>query len=122
MEWERIKKRPENFASANLQDYERGVGEFSWAEARRLLEGLPGGLNIAHEAVDRHVLAGGGDKLALRWIGRNDTVRDISYEHLRAQSNRFANVLAKYGMRQGRPRVLAARSRVRSSIWLRSAR
>ena len=74
MEWERIKKRPENFASANLQDYERGVGEFSWAAARRLLDGLPGGLNIAHEAVDRHVLAGGGDKLALRWIGRNDTV------------------------------------------------
>ena len=101
MEWERIKKRPEDFASANLQDYERGVGEFSWAEARRLLEGLPGGLNIAHEAVDRHVLAGGGDKLALRWIGRNDTVRDISYEHLRAQSNRFANVLAKYGIARG---------------------
>ena len=101
MEWERIKKRPADFASANLQYYERCVGEFSWVEARRLLEGLPGGLNIAHEAVDRHVLAGHGDKLALRWIGRNDTVRDISYEQLRAQSNRFANVLAKCGIARG---------------------
>ena len=32
----------------------------SWAAARRQLDGLPGGrgLNIAHEAVDRHVLHG----------------------------------------------------------------
>jgi acetyl-CoA synthetase len=90
MEWERIKKRPADFAGANLQYYERCVGEFSWVEARRLLEGLSGGLNIAHEAVDRHVIAGHGDKLALRWISRNDMVRDFSYAQLRAQSNRFA--------------------------------
>ena len=73
MEWERIRKRSEDFARANLQDYERCVGAFSWLQARALLDGLPGGgLNIAHEAVDRHALAGRGSKLALRWIGRDD--------------------------------------------------
>ena len=101
MEWERIRKRPEDLAGANLRDYEHCVGEFSWAEARRLLQGLPGGLNIAHEAVDRHVLAGDGGKLALRWIGRDNTVSDFSYAQLRAQSNRFANVLAKSGITKG---------------------
>ena len=52
---------------------------FSWADARALLDGLPGGgLNIAYEAVDRHVLAGRGGKLALRCIGRDDRISDFS--------------------------------------------
>jgi len=102
MEWERIRKRPKDYAGANLQDYEGGVSTFSWAQARGLLDGLPGaGLNIAHEAVDRHVLAGRGGTLALRWIGRDDVVRDFSYAALRAQTNRFANVLAQRGISKG---------------------
>ncbi len=61
-----------------------------------MLDGLPGGgLNIAHEAVDRHVLAGRGDRLALRWIGRDNEIRDFSYAELLAQTSRFANVLAQ---------------------------
>ena len=112
MEWERIRKRPEDFAGANLQDYERCAGTFSWAQARALLDGLPGGgLNIAHEAVDRHVLAGRGDKLALRWIGRDDAVRDFTYAALRAETNRFANVLGAARDRQRRSGLLAARPR-----------
>ena len=102
MEWEQIRKRPEDFACANLQNYERCVGTFSWAHARGLLDGLPGGgLNIAHEALDRHVLAGRGSKLALRWIGRDDVVRDFSYAQLGAESNKFANVLAQRGIAKG---------------------
>lgn len=102
MEWERIRKRPKDFVRANLQNYEGCVGAFSWAQARRLLDGLPGGgLNIAYEAVDRHVLAGRGSKLAIRCIGPDDAVRDFSYAELSAQSNRFANVLALHGIAQG---------------------
>jgi acetyl-CoA synthetase len=102
MEWERIRKRPEDIAGANLQNYERCVGAFSWAQARTLLDGLPGGgLNIAYEAVNRHVLAGRGGKLALRWIGRDDAIRDFSYAELHAQSNRFANVLAQHTIARG---------------------
>ena len=102
MEWERISKRPDDFARANLKNYEGCVGSFSWAQAQELLDGLPdGGLNIAYEAVDRHVLAGRGGKLALRWIGRDDAVRDLSYAQLRVESNRFANVLAQHGITKG---------------------
>ena len=102
MEWERIRKRPEDYVGANLQDYQEYAGRFAWAQARALLDGLPnGGINIAFEAVDRHVLAGRGDKLALRWIGRGDQVRDFSYLALRAQINRFANILAERGVAKG---------------------
>jgi acetyl-CoA synthetase len=102
MEWERIKKCPDDYLGARLQDYESYTKKFSWEKARALLDGLPGGgLNIAHEALDRHVLAGRGDKLALRWIGRDDEVRDFSYAALRAQANRFANVLVRCGITKG---------------------
>jgi acetyl-CoA synthetase len=102
MEWDRIRKRPEEFSGANLQDYEGYARAFSWAQARALLTGLPdGGLNIAHEAVDRHVAAGRGDKLALRWIGRDDEIRDFTYAALQRQCNRFANVLAQHGVKKG---------------------
>ena len=102
MEWERIRKRPADYVGANLQDYEGYCKKFSWAQARALLDGLPGGgLNIAHEAVDRHVLAGRGDKLALRWIGRDDRIQDFSYATLRAQANRFANILVNRGVTKG---------------------
>ena len=102
MEWERIRKRPEDHVGANLADYDELARTFSWAQARALLDGLPGGgLNIAHEAVDRHVIAGRGDKLALRWIGRDDHIRDFSYAALRAETNRFANILRQRGITKG---------------------
>jgi acetyl-CoA synthetase len=102
MKPERIRKRPEDCVAANLHDYEGCARQFAWSQARALLDGLPGGgLNIAYEAVDRHVLAGRGDKLALRWIGRDDRVRDFSYAALRAQTSRFANILAQHGIAKG---------------------
>jgi len=102
MVWERIRKRPEDYAGANLQEYEGYAKQFAWAQARALLDGLPGGgLNIAHEAVDRHVLAGRGNKLALRWIGRDDRIHDFSYSALRGEANRFANILVRCGIMKG---------------------
>jgi acetyl-CoA synthetase len=102
MEWERIRKRPEDCVGANLLAYEEYARTFSWAQARALLDGLPGGgLNIAHEAVDRHVLAGRGGRLALRWIGRDNRIRDFSYAALRAQMNRFSNILVQRGITKG---------------------
>jgi acetyl-CoA synthetase len=112
MKWERIRKRPEDCTGANLADYEQSASTFSWTQARALLDGLPGGgLNIAHEAVDRHVLAGRGDNLALRWIGRDERVRDLTYAGLGAALNRFANVLAQRGVTKGE-RVFSLLGRV----------
>jgi acetyl-CoA synthetase len=102
MDWERIHKRPDERAGAGLPDYEEYVRTFSWTRARALLDGLPdGGLNIAHEAVDRHLRAGRGDRLALRWIGRDDRIRDYTYSALGAATNRFADVLARRGVTKG---------------------
>ncbi len=58
MEWQRIRKRAEDYVRSNLRDYDACARTFSWARARALLDGLPdGALNIAPEAIDRHLLA-----------------------------------------------------------------
>jgi acetyl-CoA synthetase len=102
MEWERIRKSQKDYADANLQDYEGCIREFAWPQAQALLDGLPnGGLNIAYEAVDRHVVAGHSNKVALRWISRDDKIRDFSFATLQTQTNRFANVLAERGIGKG---------------------
>ena len=45
----------------NVADYTSARAGFSWDAAREALDGLPGGrgLNIAHEAIDRHATGGG---------------------------------------------------------------
>jgi acetyl-CoA synthetase len=83
----------------------RGVAAnapMSWAEARARLDGLPGGgLNIAHEAVDRHAAGPRAGRVALRWLGADDTRRDITYRELAALSSRFANVYRALGLAKG---------------------
>ena len=102
MPMEMIRKRPRDHAGANLDDYEATRRDFSWDAARRLLDGLPGGgLNIAFEAVDRHVAHGHGDKLAIRWLGKGGAQQDLSYADLKAQTSRFANALANLGVGRG---------------------
>jgi acetyl-CoA synthetase len=79
--------------------------------ARSLVDGLPaGGLNIAHEAVDRHARGALKDKLAIRWLGKDGTVVDFSYERLQSLTSQFANVLHALGVEAGkRVFVLAGR-------------
>jgi hypothetical protein len=51
-----------------MPDYERACAQFSWAAAAGDLAGLPqGGLNIAYEAVDRHVDGPLSDAVAFRF-------------------------------------------------------
>jgi acetyl-CoA synthetase len=86
----------------NLRDYAAFRSSFSWDGARRELEGLPdGGLNIAHEAVDRHAAGERKDHIALRWLGKNGAIDDFTYAGLRELSNRFANVLRRLGVGAG---------------------
>ena len=87
----------------NLADYEAGRAAFSWDAARRTLEGLPGGrgLNIAHEAVDRHAAGPRANRVAVRWLGRADERSEITYADLRRQTSRCANVLRSLGVGKG---------------------
>ncbi|MFM8702964.1 MAG: acetate--CoA ligase [Planctomycetia bacterium] len=96
----------------NMPDYERACREFSWEWARGLLDGLPDGrgLNIAHEAVDRHALSGRDDHVAIRFLPLAGPRRDITYAELARLTNRFANVLERLGVGPGdRVFVLAGR-------------
>jgi acetyl-CoA synthetase len=102
--WATISKRPDDLrVTPNLRDYERARREFSWAGARDALDGLPGkrGLNIAHEAVDRHAAGPRAAKTALRWIGRDGHTLDLSYRDLSRLSARFAHVLESLGVSRG---------------------
>ena len=86
----------------NVRDYAAFRSSFSWDDARRELDGLPsGGLNIAHEAVDRHAAGQRKHHIALRWLGKNGAVEDFSYASLSELSNRFANVLQELGVGAG---------------------
>jgi acetyl-CoA synthetase len=97
----------------NLDDYERVRGTFTWAAARAELDGLPDqrGLNIAHEAVDRHAAGPRGRRVAIRWLGKRGEVRDYTYRDLRELTDRFANVLGSLGLQRGE-RVFALAGRV----------
>jgi acetyl-CoA synthetase len=79
----------------------------------RELSGLPGdrGLNIAHEAVDRHAFPPHGSKVAIRWLGRQGEVRDLTYAELRDLSDRFALALRSLGVAAG-DRVFALCGRI----------
>lgn len=102
-----------SLVSPNLRDYERTRQEFSWDTARAELDGLPQGrgLNIAHEAVDRHAAGTLADRLALRWLGRTGTVRDFTYGDLSKATAQFANVLRGLGIGKG-DRVFALSGRL----------
>lgn len=97
-----IRKRISPAQTPNLADYAEARRSFSWARARARLDGLPdGGLNIAYEAVDRHVRRSRGGKTAIRWISKDDTIRDISYAELASETDRFANALKALGIGKG---------------------
>ncbi|MEV0970858.1 acetate--CoA ligase [Microtetraspora glauca] len=98
-----ILKAGEQAVSCNLVDYQHEYRDFSWQEARRSLSGLPGGrgLNIAYEAVDRHMDTTSRDHVALRCVGKDGMVTDLTYEDLFLATNRFANVLRELGVAKG---------------------
>ncbi|HUY45442.1 MAG TPA: acetate--CoA ligase [Streptosporangiaceae bacterium] len=113
MDWEPIHKRNLGPGGFNLADYDTTVREFSWAQARARLDGLPGGrgLNIAYEAVDRHAAGPRRDAVALRCVAKDDRVTDLTYADLGRQTSRFANLLAELGVRKG-DRVFSLLGRV----------
>ena len=90
-------------ATPNLVDYERARASFSWEACRGYLDGLPGGrgLNIAHEAVDRHASGKNGGRVAIRWLGRNGARTELTYGDLRRSTSRFANALRRLGVGKG---------------------
>jgi acetyl-CoA synthetase len=78
-----------------VTDYEAACAAFTWDSARAELDGLPaGGVNIAHEAVDRWARGPTADKVALRFLRRSGAREELTYADLAAATDRFAGALA----------------------------
>ena len=85
----------------NLDDWQTRRASHTWEDVHTELDGLPnsGGINIAHEAIDRHANKT-PDKIALRWVSAEGDVEDYSYSDLKRMSNKFANVLRGLGVQK----------------------
>jgi acetyl-CoA synthetase len=60
-----------------------------------------GSLNASYNCLDRHVEAGGGDKVAFQWEGEPGDTRTITYRDLLEEVCRLANAMASLGIRKG---------------------
>ncbi len=60
-----------------------------------------GELNVSYNCLDRHVLAGNGDRVALYFEGEPGDSRAITYAELTNEVKRAANVLTQLGVRAG---------------------
>ena len=60
-----------------------------------------GKLNASYNALDRHVDAGRGDRVAYHWRGEEGEERDVTYAELLDQVKRLANVLKERGVEPG---------------------
>jgi acetyl-CoA synthetase len=60
-----------------------------------------GQINVAYNCLDRHVLAGNGDRVALHWEGEPGDTRSFTYAELTREVKLAANMLAGLGIGQG---------------------
>jgi acetyl-CoA synthetase len=112
--WATIHKDPASLAVLpNLVDYEKTRADFDWEQARAAISGLPGGngVNISHEAVDRHAVGARSGREALRFVLADGTTRSVSYADLAGQVGRFASVLRRLGLER-QDRVFSLLGRV----------
>ncbi len=60
-----------------------------------------GRLNVSYNCLDRHVLAGKGDKVAFYWEGEPGDARVVTYSQLLDEVQRLANALKNLGVEKG---------------------
>jgi acetyl-CoA synthetase len=60
-----------------------------------------GKLNASYNCLDRHVLAGRGDRVAFHWHGESGSERKLTYSDLLSEVERFANALRDLDVRPG---------------------
>ena len=87
---------------ANRLDWDTPFGEvLDWSGAPFAKWFVGGKLNVAYNCVDRHVVAGNGDRVAIHWVGEPGDTRDITYADLQAEVSRAANYLESLGLQAG---------------------
>lgn len=83
-----------------MRGYREAYDGFSLAalEQETLCGSLSSGVNACVECCDRWA---GGDRVALHWIGRNFERQDLTFDELRREAARFANLLRGRGIGPG---------------------
>ncbi|CAJ1003176.1 MULTISPECIES: acetate--CoA ligase [Brevibacillus] len=85
----------------NLKNYDEAYANFNWADVEKQFSWYETGkVNIAYEAIDRHLQTERRDKIALLY---SDATRDERYTfaQLSELSNKFGNVLRSLGIVKG---------------------
>ncbi|MFE6923998.1 acetate--CoA ligase [Nocardia sp. NPDC057663] len=72
-----------------------------WSDAPVARWFADGELNVAYNCVDRHVVDGHGDQVAIHWEGEPGDSRDITYRELLDEVSRAANYLTELGLEAG---------------------
>ena len=98
-----IKKIPvESMTVKPNLDLNKTYENFTWESMYDELDWLPGGgLNMAHEAIDRHANGTKKNKIALIWEGKNGENEEYTFGDLQLLTNKFANVLTSLGIVKG---------------------
>ena len=84
----------------NMPDYDKAYADFSWKEVEKSFSWHETGqVNMAYEAIDRHVETSLKDNIAL-YYSDQDRDEKYTFQDMKSLSNRFGNVLRKIGIQQ----------------------
>jgi acetyl-CoA synthetase len=101
--YERAAVDPEGFWAEQAEQiswYRRWDTVMEWTPPWvRWFEGAT--LNASYNCLDRHIEAGGGDKVAYHWEGEPGDTRTLTYTDLYEETCRFANALRSLGVQRG---------------------
>ncbi len=92
-----VKKKARDFVTVpNMPDYEAAYRNFSWFKNQLEIEtGRGGQLNAAANAIERHTKTWRRHKLAMIWVGADQTELRFTFEDINSLANQFANVLVR---------------------------
>lgn len=118
-----LDKRTPPSVDPNVADPAAERAGFSWADAAARLDGavdatgaIAGRCNMAQVCVARHAAGARADHPALRFVGRDGHVHQLTYRELDEQVRRFASSLDRLGVPPG-SRVFALLDR-RPAAWI----
>ncbi|MDR4497550.1 MAG: acetate--CoA ligase [Candidatus Scalindua sp.] len=85
-----------------LINYEKTFEGFDWEEVKNHFKSFSNhGVNIAHEAIDRHTSTDHKDKVALIWEDDDGVQKGYTFLSIKRQSDKCANVLKSIGIEKG---------------------
>ncbi|MBI5175996.1 MAG: acetate--CoA ligase [Candidatus Melainabacteria bacterium] len=96
---ELIKKFP---VKCNLEDYATTYDTFNWEAARSEISYFQDGcVNAAYNAVDRHLVSGRKNKVALYSVDASGAVQKFTFQEIHDAACRMGNALKSLGVKKG---------------------